>query len=275
MKKTILALAIAMLSTSAIAVKGNDNPGNEGNNGNGGPPTENPGNGGNGGAGGNGGNGGNGGAGGNQGQLQGQGQAQGQAQGQIQGQLQGQAQGQGQAQSSFNANANSNRNTNVNANRSASFAGASSYSGGNNLSQGNSQNMTYNEANSMRYSGSYDVKSVGYAPDIIATPTSPCRISVGASAGWMGGAFGFGGSVLDEGCDAREDSRTLWNVGEKEASIARLCQKTEMAKALGSKCPSTEEPKAVGYSNAAPVVVKDSYEVKYDEDTRKTTIFVH
>jgi len=82
------------------------------------------------------------------------------------------------------------------------------------------------------------VKTVGEAPAMITTTTAACRVAVQASAGWLGGAFGFGTSVLDEGCDTREDARLLVNMGEREAAVLRLCAKPEMAAALGSKCPA-------------------------------------
>lgn len=78
-----------------------------------------------------------------------------------------------------------------------------------------------------------------YAPDVISTPTAPCRISIGASAGWLGGALGISGSILDEGCDVRETSRMLHNMGFKEASVQSLCLHEPARKALeatGVKC---------------------------------------
>lgn len=75
-----------------------------------------------------------------------------------------------------------------------------------------------------------------YAP--IASPTAPCRIAGSAGGSGPGFSFSVGASALDEGCDAREDARLLHNMGLKEESITRLCQKPEMAKALGEKrCP--------------------------------------
>jgi hypothetical protein len=51
------------------------------------------------------------------------------------------------------------------------------------------------------------------------------------------------GSVLDEGCDTREDARMLFNMNEKVAAVARLCAKPEMAAALGPvKCPPPPPP---------------------------------
>jgi hypothetical protein len=79
---------------------------------------------------------------------------------------------------------------------------------------------------------------------MIASPTAPCRVAIGAGGGWIGNALSIFGSVLDEGCDTREDSRHLNNIGKIEASVRRLCAKKEMAAALGEvDCPkpATEE----------------------------------
>lgn len=75
-----------------------------------------------------------------------------------------------------------------------------------------------------------------YAPDILATPTAPCRISVGASAGWLGGALGFGTSVLDEGCHIRETARVLAGLGLVWAAVRALCQDKVAREALGEVC---------------------------------------
>lgn len=75
-----------------------------------------------------------------------------------------------------------------------------------------------------------------YAPDILATPTAPCRVAVGISAGWLGGALGLGGSVLDEGCHIRETARVLAGLGLIVAAVRALCQDPVAAKALGEVC---------------------------------------
>lgn len=91
------------------------------------------------------------------------------------------------------------------------------------------------------------MKTVGEAPAMITSTTAACRVAVQASAGWMGGAFGFGTSALDEGCDTREDARQLWNMGLVNEAVSRLCAKPEMAKALGTRCPKQEEPVVIKY----------------------------
>ena len=84
-------------------------------------------------------------------------------------------------------------------------------------------------------------------PDLavgVPPATSPCRIAVGAGGSGPGLGVMLGFSTLDEGCDAREDARTLWAVGLQGAAYARLCQKPEMAKAMGALCQREEQAPA-------------------------------
>lgn len=81
------------------------------------------------------------------------------------------------------------------------------------------------------------VRSTGAAPDILTTPTAPCRIAVGVSGGWIGGALGFGTSVEDEGCTLRENARLLHNFGEKAAALKLMCNDAKVAAVL-SICPA-------------------------------------
>lgn len=110
------------------------------------------------------------------------------------------------------------------------------------ISQGGNASAVINNPGTVRYSGSHTVRSVGVAPDIVANPTAPCRVSAGVTGGWIGGALGFTGSVLDEGCDARADATMLWAMGLEGAAISRLCQKPEMNKAMGFLCESQTSP---------------------------------
>jgi hypothetical protein len=76
------------------------------------------------------------------------------------------------------------------------------------------------------------IETVGIAPDITSYSTAPCRVAIGASGGWLGGAFGFTGSVLDEGCDIWRDHVNLTSSGYKGAADMRLCDKPELKKLL-------------------------------------------
>ncbi len=111
-------------------------------------------------------------------------------------------------------------------------------------------NITTNHPGTVAYSGTYDVRSTGVAPDMIASPTAPCRIGVGISGGWVGGALGIGSSVLDEGCELRENARLLNNLGKQSAAVQLLCNDKKVAAVLpecAGPAPTPTEP-AVSYN---------------------------
>lgn len=82
------------------------------------------------------------------------------------------------------------------------------------------------------YSSNVEASRAAYAPDVLTASTAPCRVSWGGSAGWLGGALGIGGSTLDEGCDLRETSRHLYNVGQRDAAVQVMCLHEGARKAL-------------------------------------------
>lgn len=107
-------------------------------------------------------------------------------------------------------------------------AGASSSAAANNA--GNSQSITFTSPERST------VKTTGDAPSIIGSATAPCRVAVGASAGWLGGAFGIGTSVMDESCNLREVSRHLYNLGLKAEAVKVMCADETAKAAMGSLC---------------------------------------
>lgn len=131
---------------------------------------------------------------------------------------------------------------------SNSSAGSSSYSEsdshssastGDSFSGGNTSQQTVNviESKEHHYSGSYTAKFAPAAPEVIANPTAPCRVAVGVGGSWVGGSIGIGSSVLDDGCDTREDARLLFNMGLHDFAVMRLCVKPEMAKVISGCSP--------------------------------------
>lgn len=149
----------------------------------------------------------------------------------VQGQLQGQMQG----QASFNAN-------------SATGIGISGATARN---VGNTQQVTVTDSGALRYSGGYDLRTTGIAPDILAQPTAPCRVAVGVSGGWIGGALGIGGSVEDTGCTRRENARVLTGLGRQDAAVRLMCADPEVSKVL-AECAAPAP--AAGVVAPAPVV---------------------
>jgi hypothetical protein len=164
--------------------------------------------------------------------LNSQGQHQGQLQGQAQGQLQGQTaigvggnQGQQQGQSAVGVGGNQSQTANGGAG-GASTSGASAAAAAGASNVGNAQSVQVVNSTPER------IMTVGQAPDVLATPTAPCRISVGISGGWLGGAIGFGSSTEDEGCTLRENARLLHNFGQKEAALKLMCNDAKVAAVL-------------------------------------------
>ena len=84
-----------------------------------------------------------------------------------------------------------------------------------------------------------------YAP--IASPTAPCRVAYSGGGSGPGFGISIGASALDEGCDAREDARLLYNLGMHNEAILRLCAKPELNAALGARCPKQPEKEEVKY----------------------------
>ena len=113
---------------------------------------------------------------------------------------------------------------------SHSFSAAGAAAGA--ISGGNSQAVTVTDSGKMEYSGTYSVKNVPNPPDVIANPTAPCRIAFSGSGSGAGFGIGLGGSVLDEGCNRRENARTLYNFGEHTAALMLMCKDAEVAEVL-------------------------------------------
>lgn len=101
---------------------------------------------------------------------------------------------------------------------------------------GNSQSITVNEA---AQPAEVTVKNTPDATAIIASPTAPCRIQGGAGISAPGLGLTLGGSILDEGCNRRETSRHLHNMGLRDAAVQVMCGDDVARAALeatGTKC---------------------------------------
>lgn len=108
-----------------------------------------------------------------------------------------------------------------------------------------------------------DPVSTATAP-ALAVANGTCMGST--SAGAQGVSFGvsFGGTWVDQGCDARYDAILLTTMGLDKVAQARVCQKPEIAKAMadaGQYCPGAPAPVADaqpssygGYTGNDPIV---------------------
>ena len=159
---------------------------------------------------------------------------------------------------------NDNRNTNTNINNATggtAVSGSSSRSNSNAVSgsasrsdsrsavndSGNSAN-----ANSATVNQNYQRNpvSTAYAAPLVAADDT-CMGS--SSAGGQGVGFGlsFGSTWQDGDCVRRKDSRELFNMGERGAAIALMCQNPKIAQAMaaaGRSCPGVSAGQSISYS---------------------------
>jgi hypothetical protein len=75
-----------------------------------------------------------------------------------------------------------------------------------------------------------------FAPGLAAAGLETCLGSVSGGISGMGFGGSFGTTVPDRGCSARLDARTLWSMGLKKASVARLCLTPEIQQSMPEVC---------------------------------------
>ena len=161
---------------------------------------------------------------------------------------------------------NDNRNTNTNINTATggtAISGSSSTSRSNSnavsgsLSASDSRSAVNDSgnsanANSATVNQNYQRNpvSTAFAAPLVAADDT-CMGS--SSAGGQGVGFGlsFGSTWQDGDCVRRKDSRELFNMGERGAAIALMCQNPKIAQAMaaaGRSCPVDVAAEPVRYS---------------------------
>ena len=144
--------------------------------------------------------------------------------------------------------------------------------------QTNTQNMTYNEAERMHYSGGYEVKNV---PDVYAPPamsTSTCLKAYSGGASWMGGALSLGGVVEDKECTRRATAGRMAEMGYRDVGFEIMCENKdvyEASKRTANPCKANpkfeKQPRTVSAGNksfsdfsAKPEVSTSTSLLEYD-----------
>lgn len=115
-----------------------------------------------------------------------------------------------------------------------------STSGSNNA--GNAQNLTFNQeaaiiptdtTSHVVYSGGQTIRNV---PSVSGTPLTTsndtCMGSTSGSANGPGFGVSFGSTWSDANCKMLKNSRELWNMGMKAASMALMCKDSDNREAL-------------------------------------------
>lgn len=182
-------------------------------------------------------------------------------QGQLQGQLQGQQQGQQQATTVTNSgnntgtaevtvggqsnsmtvntvdpNSNANAKEAANALRDAAAADAAAKVAAANAT-----------AEAIRQAAREPIKNTpSMDAPALTSSNDTCMGSISGSVSLPGFGLGAGTTMIDENCVMLKNSRELWNMGMKAASLARMCMDDKNREALeitGYTCPSVKAKK--------------------------------
>jgi hypothetical protein len=117
------------------------------------------------------------------------------------------------------------------------------------------QTITQRGGTVQRQTGSLRNAPATFAPGLTAAGLETCLGSVSGGGSFMGGGFSFGTTVPDRGCSARLDARTLWSMGLKKASVARLCLTPEIQQSMPEVCAEyLPQPAQGGGYGPAPAV---------------------
>jgi len=128
--------------------------------------------------------------------------------------------------------------------QSTSLAGAASNNAG------NAQDVIINTpaTQDINYSGTYTIKNT---PSVngpnLTTSNDTCMGSTSGSVNIAGLGIVGGTSWTDKNCVMLKNSRELWNMGMKQAALARMCMDANNKAALemtGFECPQTTKEKA-------------------------------
>ena len=102
-----------------------------------------------------------------------------------------------------------------------------------------------NTETNVHYSGSQTIKNVpSVSGPPLTTSNDTCMGSTSGSFNIAGLGIGGGSTWTDTNCKRLKNSRELWNMGMKGASMALMCMETENRAALemtGYVCPQTEQ----------------------------------
>jgi len=154
-----------------------------------------------------------------------------------------------------------NNSNQVGTSRSASGAESTSNSGAGAVAASD-QNITFNgpDKQTIHYSGTQTLKNVpSVSGPNLTTSNDTCMGSTSGSINGPGFGIGLGTTWTDDNCVMLKNSRELWNMGMKAASMALMCTDIRTRRALqvtGFHCPNTLEgyPAPVAAApGAAPV----------------------
>lgn len=132
---------------------------------------------------------------------------------------------------------------------SHAFAGpdaeSASMAASNAMNAGNEQNITFEGTNIPSTQTIKNVPSIG--GPALTSSNDTCMGSTSGGVAVAGFGFSLGSTWTDKNCKMLKNSRELWNMGMRAASMARMCMDAENKEALeltGFVCPQTEKANA-------------------------------
>lgn len=148
------------------------------------------------------------------------------------------------------------------------YHGSNSTTHSNNSTKDDSVSNTYNGA------GSSSEIPVGSAitPSYMSNGMDTCLKGTGGSLQTVGVGFSSGTYDVDPECNRRRDAKVLADLGMKVSAVARMCQSTEVWKAMfvsGTPCPILNNGKLV-VGKRAMLVMKRQPETYIPDYSKKT-----
>ena len=148
------------------------------------------------------------------------------------------------------------------------YHGSDSTTNSNNSTKDDSVSNTYNGV------GSSSEIPVGSAisPSYMSNGMDTCLKGTGGSLQTVGVGFSSGGYHVDPECNRRRDAKVLADLGMKVSAVARMCQSTDVWKAMfvsGTPCPILNNGKLV-VGKRAMLVMKRQPETYIPDYSKKT-----
>jgi len=148
------------------------------------------------------------------------------------------------------------------------YHGSNSTTNSNNTTTDTSTSNTYNGA------GSSSEIPVGSAitPSYMSNGMDTCLKGTGGSLQTVGVGFSSGTYDVDPECNRRRDAKVLSDLGMKVSAVARMCQSTDVWKAMfisGTPCPILNNGKLV-VGKRAMLVMKRQPETYIPDYNKKT-----
>jgi hypothetical protein len=148
------------------------------------------------------------------------------------------------------------------------YHGENSTTNSNNTTQDDSVSNTYNGV------GSSSEIPVGSAitPSYMSSGMDTCLKGTGGSLQTVGVGFSSGTYDVDPECNRRRDAKVLSDLGMKVSAVARMCQSTDVWKAMfisGTPCPILSNGKLV-VGKRAMLVMKRQPETYIPDYNKKT-----